>query len=188
MSLPKVTLKRSLLTLCLILFLAFLIWYTRPLPISAFIPESSVNCIGLYVSQSGESLRFYDDLRQKGFLPDDPSFDQVKTEIESLRFRRNPIKDAVYQLQNMLNRGQWKTIHQGDFDGGFALYANSAEEEYDFIVTMRFWIDEWEIGIPTKDGIRFHKMSISGGQGTSQHFWTTCWDLLPAEKEPLPVN
>ena len=172
----------GLLVICVFLLFGFMIWYDRPLPIDAFMPESDINCIAIYVSKEEYGQRMDREIRQKNLLPNDELFKKCKTEIEALRFRRSPIKDLNYQIGQRLNIGQSKIINEGDYHGGFQIYVESENDAYDCTLILTYCVDEWEIGIPTDEGVQFHKIAISGGQGASQTFWEKWWSLLPIEE------
>lgn len=172
--------KRILsITLAFLLLLGFL-WYVRPRPLSQFLPEGDITCIGLAVSRlNTDFVGKPRDTHQKSLLPGDPVFDTVLSDLQTLRFRQRPLRDLFYQLDSLDSTSfRSKELH----DGGYSVFLSifTGENNHCALI-LQFWIDEWTMDTITEHGSRSHMVFLSNGQDAAITLFDSWWALLPAD-------
>ena len=154
------------------------LWYTRPQPLSAFLPEEDVTSVTVSIRRVETGPGENDEMRQKGISLDDPDFEETMALLNNLHFRRSLLKDAIHHINDLMGYGGSKEIHGGEYDSTISLFTGP---EYDFAIHLDFWFDEWELGFPTSGGLSFHVAYLVGGHKASIALHDTLWEILPEE-------
>ena len=120
----------------LALLLAWRLWYARPVDIYTLSPEvRSPEGITIDVEELtsvGQKPR----LCSRPFTPEDPEWEAVLSEIESLRFRRPPWNAVLQFIPERTTTG--RSTHDGDHHIMFYLGRQRRGS-----LQVQFFIDEW---------------------------------------------
>ncbi len=156
--------------------LAAFLWYIRPLPLSAVLPEEPLSRIYLFAYQMLPDPDQEEAARQTTLLPEDPAFSEVRQALLDLRFRRAPVRSAIQAADRWMGSTTFFPSPPGAaYHGQVTL---DAGPEMETALTLKFHVEQWELGLP---GDHYRIVTLSGGEAASTAFWAAMWDLLPRE-------
>lgn len=131
--------KRAALWGLLALAAAWCLWYSRPVDIYFLLGAHEAKFIsGVVNPQTGFPQP---DFKSFDLAAGDPEMEALVGQLETLRFHRSPLGPLLRLLPPMGSSA--KTI-DAEQDYAFHLYFHSDESEY--VLPVRFWIDEWSYG------------------------------------------
>lgn len=135
--------RRALAALPVLLVLVLWgLWYARPVDIYTLAPEvRSPEGISIDVRELGGGVGEETPSRGGGFTPEEPEWETVLSEIESLRFRRPPWNLVLQFLPKNTVTG--RITHDGDCHILFSIGRLRGRP-----LQVQFFIDEWSYVSP----------------------------------------
>lgn len=167
----KRRLQKTLLIFCFLLLIGGGLWYARPVGLTVLFPGIKPEDIDVTL------IHFVDDQRMETrniqLSAVDPGFDELLTQVETLRFHR-PLWNLVLQAVPMLSDrfAQTKLVADGDIEHVYITLAQSVSEDRRY-AQLTFYVDEWSyrdfdrrVSLPL---IMFNGKEI--GQALARDFW-----------------
>lgn len=122
--------------------LAWGLWYARPVDIYTLAPEvRSPEGITVDFNDLSRGVGQEPRLCSRGFTPEDPEWETVLSQIETLRFRRPPWNLVLQFVPRNTVTG--RTTHDGDHHIWLHMGRQGAHS-----IRIQFFIDEWMYASP----------------------------------------
>ena len=170
--------KKALLRGLLVLLVLWAVWYARPVDIYALAPEvRSPDGITIDVEELtgvGQEPR----LCSRPFTPEDPEWEAVLSEIESLRFRR-PVSSILLQFLDQRSSSLY-----GFQTGDYAAYIRVMGRDGSRL-ELHFTVDKWRYASPHCSN-RYLPLKMEDGAETGLALCREYWS--PPEKNGYNVS
>lgn len=162
----------------LTLLLAWALWYARPVNIYALAPEvrdpDGITIDIEELTNVGQEPR----LCSRPFTPEDPEWEAVLSEIESLRFRR-PVSSALLQFLDQRSSPVY-SFQAGDYSAVIRVMRRDGSR-----LELHFAVDSWRYASPHCSN-RYLPLKMEDGAETGLALCRRYWS--PPEKNGYNVS